>query len=225
MISRKKAQTRSVPSLARMPAALLRVSTVRSTSSITAAAGTMITLPRSRRTLPDAVAIISLPSEQRMCDADDSRPEDNYEQRREQAEDQRKQDLDRHLLRLLLSPLPTPQPHLLRLLTQDRSDGDAQFARLDKRRHERPQLRDGGASDHRAQCMATGGADLHLLQRAGELRRQRTAGELRRQRTAGVACDLAECRVEAEPGLHADGEHVQRVRQQRLDPRLPLDAR
>src|ERR1035441_3971781 len=126
MISRKKAQTRSVPSLARMPAALLRVSTVRSTSSITAAAGTMITLPRSRRTLPDAVAIISLPSEQRMCDADDSRPEDNYEQRREQAEDQRKQDLDRHLLRLLLSPLPTPQPHLLRLLTQDRSDGDAQ---------------------------------------------------------------------------------------------------
>ena len=96
-------------------------------------------------------------------------------------------------------------------------DGDAQLAGLDQGRDEGPQLRrpwSGRPAPAAPRVRRL--ADLHLLQRAGEL-----GG----QRPIGVARHLGERGVEAETGLHADGEHVHRVRQRQPDARLPLEAR
>ena len=55
-------------------------------------------------------------------DPDDAGADDDDHQRREDAEQHREEDLDRHLLGLLLGPLTAHQPHLLGLLAQHVGD-------------------------------------------------------------------------------------------------------
>ena len=121
---------------------------------------------------------------------------------REDAEEHREEDLDRHLLGLLLGPLTTHEPHLLGLLAQDVGDRQAQPVGLDDGADEGPDLRGRRALAHALERLAAGVADLDLRQHAGEL-----AGD----RPLDRAGDLQQRAVEALAGLHADGEHVERV--------------
>src|SRR5690242_18240561 len=183
---------------------------------MTAAPGTMRIRPKSGRVPMWTVTMRPLPSEQRVRDTDHARAEDDHKERWEDAQDQWESDLHRYLLRLSLGPLTAAYPHLLRLLAQHPGDRNTEVARLDQGRDKGPRLGHRGPIGQRAERLAAGLADLHLLERSREL-----GG----QWPVGVAGDLSERGVKAEPGLDADGKHVQRVRQRHLNFGLPLLAR
>jgi len=75
--------------------------------------------------------MISLPMSNRARrDLDDPRSDDDHQQCREEAQDQREGDLNRYFLRLPLGPLTAPHPHLLSLLTQYMGNRNAQLSGL-----------------------------------------------------------------------------------------------
>src|SRR5260370_28822559 len=120
-----------------------------------AAAGTMMTGPKSRRARAETVAMTPLPSEQRVRDVDHAWAEHHHEKRWEDAEDQRESDLHRYLLRLSLGALTAAYPHLLGLLAQYPGDRNAEIARLDQGRDNDPNLEHAGAICKRADRLAT----------------------------------------------------------------------
>src|ERR1017187_8990522 len=150
MISPENAHIRIAYTHRRTPAALARSVPARtvptSSSSARAATGTMISLPRSTRRRTATLAICLTP-EQRVRDGNHARPDDDHEQCREQAGDQREHDLHRHLLRPLLGPLTAPDPHFGRLLAKYPGHRNANLARLDQRSDEGPEFRHGRPGD------------------------------------------------------------------------------
>src|SRR3954471_6523529 len=74
-------------------------------------------------------------------DLDRTRSEDDDEQRREDAQQQGKQNLDRNLLGRPLRALTTLETSVLRLLAERGRHRDPELARLDEARHEDVQPR------------------------------------------------------------------------------------
>ena len=139
-------------------------------------------------------------------------PEDDDEQRREDAADEREQHLDRRLGRHLLGALAALDPELLGLDLEHLGDRHAELLGLDDRADEVGQRRDLGARDDVAQGLAAGLPDAHLGERPAEL-----VG----QRSLELLDHLAERGVKAETGADRDRQQVERVRDHEQDRVLP----
>ena len=141
------------------------------------------------------------------------RPEDDDEQRREDAEHHRDQHLHRRLLGLLLGQLAALDAHLVGLGPQHPADRHAEGVGLEDGEHERPELGDVGAGVEGAHGVGPAGAGPHLAEHAGEL-----VGE----RPGHGGDGAVERLLEAEAGLDADDEQVEDVGQLGADLVLPL---
>ncbi len=151
---------------------------------------------------PRARPALSAARTPRRCGA--ARPDHDDEQRRQDPEHDREEDLDRDLLRLLLGELTPHEPHLEDCSRSTDGDGQAEAVGLDERRDEVLGLRDGGAVRQGGERLAPRLADLDLRQDAGEL-----TGD----RARHGAGHLEQRGVEALARLDAHGEHVERVGQ------------
>ncbi len=140
--------------------------------------------------------------EQRVVDLQASRADHDDEESWQDAEDQRKEDLDGHLLRLLLGALASLEPHLLGLDPKDVRDRDAESVSLNQRRDECLDVIDVCTFGHGAERIGPAEPDLHLLKDPEELLGERTLG------LTGYLCHGG---VEREPCLDADGQQIERV--------------
>jgi hypothetical protein len=117
---------------------------------------------------------------------------------------QGKDHLDARLAGQLLGPLPAPQPHLRRLAVQHLGDADAQLAGLDQDRHKVPRS-------------STPVRSAMLPQRLVARPRRRASrppcGATRASGRCPTARRRQQGRFEGQPGLDADGHHVQGVGQ------------
>ena len=133
---------------------------------------------------------------------DEGRAEDHDEHRREDEDDRREEHLDRRLHRLLLGGGLALEPAVGRLDAQDLAERDAELVGLDDRAHERGDLGRVDAPGELLQRLRARLADAHLAERERELVDERALHVL------GQLRDRA---VEAEAGLDADREQVERV--------------
>src|SRR4051794_77822 len=156
------------------------------------------------------------PTCEHLRDPDRSGTDDDDEEDREDAQEHRKNDLHRNLLRLLLRPLTAPHAQLTRLLPEHPRDRDAEAIRLDESRDERLDLDDARAFRKIGERLRPRTPELDLLEYPGELGCQRPRRVVGHLRQAGI---------EAQAGLDADREHVQGVRSRALHRRLSLQAR
>ena len=140
-------------------------------------------------------------------------PEDDDEQRREDAPDEREQHLDRRLGRHLLGALAALDAQLLGLDLEHLGDRHAELLGLDDRPDEVREGRDLGARDDVPQRVAARLADADLGERPAELLGE---GPLE------LLDDLAQRPVEAEAGADGDRQQVEGVRDLEQDGLLAL---
>src|SRR4051794_12551584 len=176
------------------------------------------TVPRVSLVAPRRSAVTSCGSSDRQVlhDQNKGRPEDDHEQRREDAPDEREQHLDRRLGSLFLGALPALDAELLRLDLEHLRDRNTELLGLDDRADEVRERLDFGPWDDVAERLATRLAHAHLGQRAPELVDERALHLLD---------DLAQRGVEAKAGADGDREQVEGVRDPDQDGLLPrLDS-
>src|SRR6266540_3704033 len=135
-------------------------------------------------------------------DVEDRRPEDDEEHRREDEEDGREEHLDRGLHRSLLGRCLAPQPCVRGLDAKNPAERRTELIGLNQRAGERRELLCVHALGKALERLRTALADAHLRQSQAEL-----LGE----RPFHVLVDLGQRRIEAESGLDADREQVERV--------------
>src|SRR6266511_657125 len=110
------------------------------------------------------------------------RPDHDQEDRRQEQQDERYDQLHRYLPGLLVGVLTALEAHLLGLLAQHVGDRDAQVRGLDHGRAEAAQLADRGTGTHPADRVHPAHAHLHLGERAGDLPGERPGHPRRNQR-------------------------------------------
>ena len=135
---------------------------------------------------------------QKYClNLDDRRPQDHDEDRREDAEYEGEDQLDRCRERSLLSPLAAADTHLVGLHPQHTRNGDTELIRLDERQDERVEVIDVGAVGQVPKRLVPTDPDPRLLEGARELPRQ-LAGPRRRPDSPAGPGDVV--RLRAGPG-------------------------
>ena len=106
--------------------------------------------------------------------------DDDDEQHGQDAEDEGKQHLDRHLHRLFLGTLAPLDSHLLCLGSEDAWQGNSVRVCLDHGPDEAPEIRDIDALCHGQIGILAASTDLHILECANEFLRQRALSVLAR---------------------------------------------
>ena len=161
----------------------------------------------ARRPVPNPVSVSGRHFEH-LHDVEERRAEHDEEHRREDEEHGREEHLDRRLHRLLLGGGLTAQARVRRLHAQDAAERDAELVGLDRPRGRT--AASSGASTrvgHVLQRRLPRLADAHLARAVSA--NSSTSGPLH------VLGQLRDRAVEAEAGLDADGEQVERVGQLR----------
>ncbi len=130
------------------------------------------------------------------------RPEDDHEHRREDEQHGREEHLDRRLGGLFLGRGLALEAAVRGLHAQDTAERDAELVGLDERAHEGGDLARIQALSELLERLGTARADAHLAQHQLELLDQRPMH---------VLGQLADRRVEREPGLNRNGQQIERV--------------
>lgn len=135
----------------------------------------------------------------------------HHEDRRENAEDERKDHLDRRLHRLRPRPLAADISHIVSLDRQRIRHGSAETLRLRDGHNEEVYILRITALRHELHRAATGHPHAYITEHTGKLIDQ---GPLH------ALDDLAKRRIERKPCLHRDREKIQHIRQLPRDERL-----